>query len=634
MDKDKKTDGKKKQTKRNNDNGTDQGTPMQQQSSPQIVQIPSNSIQLQQVQVEGLQQVQMLDQTVRLIQPSPAGKLDGIGSIFNRGQDQMQRINPNAITVEIDNSGDNQQQQQIGYIQQADGQLMMVNLAQQISPIKQHHQGKLININESALIQQQSAQMSQAQNGENSFEQTAQSGIKIATVNSAQSAKQNTPVRSTVVRSPANKENQTSSQPQQEQQQTFQIVDQTTGQNFLVQGTQQEVLDAIQGGHLPIVNNQQAIIQMQVAQPFQQQQQQNDSNSIQTEQVFVDQQSTTSQRVVTTTTSQSVNVQPSSSQPEDNRRLVSLATVSDNAAKVKTELNAQQIQPRPVQQVQHEPQIITVQDSQGNRMQQMVYQIPAAAASQGQPQIIMSGGSQYGNQVAYQNIIPTAVPLQIINQANAVQPGQQFILIDQANGRQQIVQMPSEMTGQVQQAPVSQTRIIQQSSEQQQQHQPAKKVRRIEHQDNTSMRVLKSTNTNENTKSNPIFTEIGKYSAEDFKMCTTKNFGTSTTVSANQSASDVNYGGFGEGVCAVCGDKARWQHYGVLACEGCKGFFKRSVQKNAQYVCLGSKICQIDKKTRTHCPFCRYQKCLSVGMIKNVVRSDGKKSSKTPKTEK
>ena len=155
MDKDKKTDGKKKQTKRNNDNGTDQGTPMQQQSSPQIVQIPSNSIQLQQVQVEGLQQVQMLDQTVRLIQPSPAGKLDGIGSIFNRGQDQMQRINPNAITVEIDNSGDNQQQQQIGYIQQADGQLMMVNLAQQISPVKQHHQGKLININESALIQQQ-----------------------------------------------------------------------------------------------------------------------------------------------------------------------------------------------------------------------------------------------------------------------------------------------------------------------------------------------------------------------------------------------------------------------------------------------------------------------------------------------
>ena len=44
------------------------------------------------------------------------------------------------------------------------------------------------------------------------------------------------------------------------------------------------------------MNNQQAIIQMQVAQPFQQQQQSqqqqqpNDTNTIQTEQVFVDQQ--------------------------------------------------------------------------------------------------------------------------------------------------------------------------------------------------------------------------------------------------------------------------------------------------------------------------------------------------------
>lgn len=46
-----------------------------------------------------------------------------------------------------------------------------------------------------------------------------------------------------------------------------------------------------------------------------------------------------------------------------------------NIVNFQTELNAQNIQPRPVQQVQHEPQIITVQDTQGNRMQQMVYQV-------------------------------------------------------------------------------------------------------------------------------------------------------------------------------------------------------------------------------------------------------------------
>ena len=68
-----------------------------------------------------------------------------------------------------------------------------------------------------------------------------------------------------------------------------------------------------------------------------------------------------------------------------------------------------------------------------------------------------------------------------------MQPGQQFILIDQANGRQQIVQMPTEVSGQVQQAQsVPQTRIIQQNPETQQQ--PAKKVRRIEHQENNTMR--------------------------------------------------------------------------------------------------------------------------------------------------
>ncbi|KAI3366078.1 hypothetical protein L3Q82_009902 [Scortum barcoo] len=80
-----------------------------------------------------------------------------------------------------------------------------------------------------------------------------------------------------------------------------------------------------------------------------------------------------------------------------------------------------------------------------------------------------------------------------------------------------------------------------------------------------------------------------------------------------------------EGLCAVCGDNAACQHYGVRTCEGCKGFFKRTVQKNAKYVCLAAKSCPVDKRRRNRCQYCRFQKCLAVGMVKEVVRTDSLK---------
>ncbi|KAM4613856.1 nuclear receptor subfamily 4 group A member 1-like [Polymixia lowei] len=83
--------------------------------------------------------------------------------------------------------------------------------------------------------------------------------------------------------------------------------------------------------------------------------------------------------------------------------------------------------------------------------------------------------------------------------------------------------------------------------------------------------------------------------------------------------------GASEGRCAVCGDNASCQHYGVRTCEGCKGFFKRTVQKNAKYVCLTNKDCPVDKRRRNRCQFCRFQKCLAVGMVKEVVRTDSLK---------
>lgn len=69
-----------------------------------------------------------------------------------------------------------------------------------------------------------------------------------------------------------------------------------------------------------------------------------------------------------------------------------------------------------------------------------------------------------------------------------------------------------------------------------------------------------------------------------------------------------------EELCPVCGDKVSGYHYGLLTCESCKGFFKRTVQNKKVYTCVAERSCHIDKTQRKRCPYCRFQKCLEVGM--------------------
>ncbi|XP_036446606.1 retinoic acid receptor gamma-A isoform X1 [Colossoma macropomum] len=85
--------------------------------------------------------------------------------------------------------------------------------------------------------------------------------------------------------------------------------------------------------------------------------------------------------------------------------------------------------------------------------------------------------------------------------------------------------------------------------------------------------------------------------------------------------------------CFVCQDKSSGYHYGVSSCEGCKGFFRRSIQKNMVYTCHRDKNCQINKVTRNRCQYCRLQKCFEVGMSKEAVRNDRNKKRKDVKEE-
>uniref|UniRef100_A0A8C5FZX1 Oxysterols receptor LXR-alpha n=1 Tax=Gouania willdenowi TaxID=441366 RepID=A0A8C5FZX1_GOUWI len=78
----------------------------------------------------------------------------------------------------------------------------------------------------------------------------------------------------------------------------------------------------------------------------------------------------------------------------------------------------------------------------------------------------------------------------------------------------------------------------------------------------------------------------------------------------------------GNEVCSVCGDKASGFHYNVLSCEGCKGFFRRSVIKNAAYVCKNDGRCEMDMYMRRKCQQCRLRKCREAGMLEQCVLSE------------
>ncbi|KAF8569845.1 hypothetical protein P879_00899 [Paragonimus westermani] len=83
--------------------------------------------------------------------------------------------------------------------------------------------------------------------------------------------------------------------------------------------------------------------------------------------------------------------------------------------------------------------------------------------------------------------------------------------------------------------------------------------------------------------------------------------------------------------CRVCKDHSSGKHYGIYACDGCAGFFKRSIRRNRQYACKNRSVtgtktqpgsCRIDKSHRNQCRACRLKKCLEVGMNRDAVQHE------------
>ncbi|KAF7690266.1 estrogen receptor 2a [Silurus meridionalis] len=117
---------------------------------------------------------------------------------------------------------------------------------------------------------------------------------------------------------------------------------------------------------------------------------------------------------------------------------------------------------------------------------------------------------------------------------------------------------------------------------------------------NGTWQELTSRNYMDNENSKPV----GKRSAE----C-------EESFSSSESKTDMHF-------CAVCSDYASGYHYGVWSCEGCKAFFKRSIQGHNDYICPATNQCTIDKNRRKSCQACRLRKCYEVGMMKCGMRRD------------
>ncbi|CAF4442586.1 unnamed protein product [Rotaria sp. Silwood2] len=71
--------------------------------------------------------------------------------------------------------------------------------------------------------------------------------------------------------------------------------------------------------------------------------------------------------------------------------------------------------------------------------------------------------------------------------------------------------------------------------------------------------------------------------------------------------------------CLICNASASGIHFGVVTCEACKGFFRRSIKENApeRYYCVENNNCEIISTSKITCRACRFRKCIEAGMSMN-----------------
>ncbi|XP_074126805.1 vitamin D3 receptor isoform X1 [Sminthopsis crassicaudata] len=114
-----------------------------------------------------------------------------------------------------------------------------------------------------------------------------------------------------------------------------------------------------------------------------------------------------------------------------------------------------------------------------------------------------------------------------------------------------------------------------------------------------------------------------------FRVCASLDhcarLGGTVEMAASTSFPDPSCGDFDRNVpriCGVCGDRATGFHFNAMTCEGCKGFFRRSMKRKALFTCPFNGDCRITKDNRRHCQACRLKRCVDIGMMKEFILTD------------
>uniref|UniRef100_A0A7E4UR32 Nuclear receptor domain-containing protein n=1 Tax=Panagrellus redivivus TaxID=6233 RepID=A0A7E4UR32_PANRE len=91
--------------------------------------------------------------------------------------------------------------------------------------------------------------------------------------------------------------------------------------------------------------------------------------------------------------------------------------------------------------------------------------------------------------------------------------------------------------------------------------------------------------------------------------------GMNTPTSSSDSVEQVT-------LCHICSDRATGNHYGAISCDGCKGFFRRSIRKEHNYKCRFNQNCNVDKTHRNACRACRLRRCMQAGMKAGAIQNE------------